>query len=162
YDAPGAPSVKVPHDAFDASLRGPGRPAKPLVPTQSEGRNFAVDGQVVTWQGWQFRFGFNAREGLVLYQLAFNDNGRWRPVAYRLSLAALVTSYGDAGDFWSWMEFDDEGNFGLGYVSTAVTPGREVPANAVTLSPLLPDSFRSSFSEVFNNRVYVYERDAGP
>jgi primary-amine oxidase len=161
YDTQGVASVKVPHDAFDPSVRGTPRASKPVVPTQPQGSNLVVDGQVVTWQNWRFRFGFNAREGLVLYQLAFNDGGRWRPVAYRASLAGLVTSYGDPSELWSWMEFDDEGNFGLGYLSSAVTPGREVPATAATLTAVLPNSNRPAFSDHVEDRIFVYERDAG-
>jgi primary-amine oxidase len=161
YDTQGAASVKVPHDPFDPAVRGAAIAAKPLVATQPDGRNFVVDGNVVTWQNWQLRFGFNIREGLVLYQIGFNDNGRRRPIAYRASLSSLVTLYGDPGDLWSWMEYDDEGNFGLGYLSTDVRPGREVPATAVTLSAVLPDSRRPAFSDRLDDRIYLYERDAG-
>src|SRR5439155_446063 len=62
---------------------------------------------------------------------------------------------------WPWMEFLDEGNFGLGQRSVPVAAGREVPANAVTLSPLLADSDARDFGRVLHDRIYVYERDAG-
>src|SRR5205807_1387551 len=52
-------------------------------------------------------------------------------------------------------------NFGLGHFSVPVAPGREVPANAVTLSPLLPDADARSFGRVLHDRIYVYERDGG-
>ena len=59
------------------------------------------------------------------------------------------------------VEFLDEGNFGLGQLSVPAVPGREVPANAVTLSPLLPDAQSESFGRVLHDRIYLYERDAG-
>jgi primary-amine oxidase len=161
YDNDGVANIKVPHDIFDPAVRGPDVEAKPIVATQPEGRNFSITGNVVTWQNWQFRFAFNAREGLVLHQVAFNDGGRSRPVLYRASLAGLVTLYGDPGDLWSWMEYDDEANFGLGHLATAVRAGREVPATAVTLGAVLPDAQRPGFSSEVADRIYVYERDGG-
>jgi primary-amine oxidase len=161
YDRAGVANIKVPHDVFDPAVRGAETSAKPVVATQPEGRNFTVDGNVVTWQGWQLRYGFNAREGLVLYQIGFDDHGRRRPVVYRASLSALLTLYGDPSELWSWMEYDDEGNFGLGYLASAVRPGHEVPATALTLPVVLPDARQPGSSEQLADRIYVYERDAG-
>ena len=43
--------------------------------TQPEGPSFTVDGDVVTWEDWTFRVGFDPREGLVLHQIAFDGDG---------------------------------------------------------------------------------------
>jgi primary-amine oxidase len=59
------------------------------------------------------------------------------------------------------MEFFDESNFGLGYMAASPVPGRELPGNAVMLAALLPGPDPSSFSQVYRNSIYVYERDAG-
>lgn len=37
---------------------------------------------------------FNGREGLVLYNLNYNDNGTVRPLFYRMSLAEMFIPYG--------------------------------------------------------------------
>ena len=161
YDVPGVPNRKVPHDIFDAQVRGTAAPAKPLRPVQPQGANFVVDGNAIRWGNWRLRFGFNVREGLVLHQVRFDDDGRQRSILYRASVSEVVSRYGDATRAWPWMEFLDEGNFGLGRFSVPVAPGREVPANAVTLSPLLPDADAGSFGRVAHDRIYVYERDAG-
>ena len=42
------------------------------------------------WQKWQIRVGFTGREGLVLHDVAYDDDGRLRPVLYRASLAEMV------------------------------------------------------------------------
>jgi primary-amine oxidase len=115
----------------------------------------------VTWQSWRLRFGFNLREGLVLYQVGFNDAGRLRPILYRASVSEVLTAYGDPDRFWSWMQIFDEGSFGLGYESTPVTPGREVPANAMTLGAVVPDPTQQRFSDLLADRIYFYERDGG-
>jgi len=161
HDNAGAPNVKVPHDIFDPAVRSPQVPAKPVNPSPRTAKNFTVERNSVAWRNWQFRFGFNLREGLVLHQIAFNDGGRKRPIVYRAAVADVLTAYGDASDFWSWMELFDEGVFGLGYMSMDVRPGREVPADAATVSPVMPDPGKSRFSSVFKDRIYVYERDAG-
>ena len=96
-DSPGAASVPVPHDVLDPKLRDAVAAARAVVPTQPDGRNFAVEGNVVTWRNWRLRFGFNLREGLVLYQVGFNDRGRLRPILYRASVSEVLTAYGDPG-----------------------------------------------------------------
>ena len=43
----------------------------------------------------------------------------------------------------------------------AVQPGQQVPANAVTLGAMMPDPTLPRFSDLFADRIYVYERDGG-
>jgi primary-amine oxidase len=48
---------------------------KPLNVIQSEGASFTVTkagetGEVIEWQKWSFRVGFNYREGMVLYDVS--------------------------------------------------------------------------------------------
>lgn len=50
---------------------------KPLHVVQPEGASFTVTqagetGEVVEWQKWSFRVGFNQREGMVLYDVSKN------------------------------------------------------------------------------------------
>jgi primary-amine oxidase len=54
-----------------------------------------VEGNQVTWQKWQFRVGFNYREGLVLHQLGYKEGGGVRPVLFRGSLVEMAVPYGD-------------------------------------------------------------------
>lgn len=56
----------VPHVV---SERGERPDLKPLSISQPEGPSFKVDGTHVTWQKWNFRVGFNFREGLVLHNV---------------------------------------------------------------------------------------------
>ena len=129
-DEAGVPRSAVPHDIFDRKVRGPAA-AAPREPRRRDARkSFSVERNVIRWRNWQLRYGFNLREGLVLYQVGFEDQGRRRSILYRASVSEIVTAYGDATDFWSWLELYDEGVFGLGASAVAVEPGREVPANA--------------------------------
>ncbi|MBV9207836.1 MAG: tyramine oxidase, partial [Actinobacteria bacterium] len=63
----------------------PLREVTPLRISQPEGTGFTLEGRLLSWQNWRLRIGFNHREGLVLHQVGFQDNGRLRPVAHRLS-----------------------------------------------------------------------------
>src|SRR5918998_906104 len=50
----------------DPELTGPLRTTqKPIEITQHEGPSFTLDGNLLTWEGWQLRVGFDAREYLV-------------------------------------------------------------------------------------------------
>ena len=44
--------------------------------TQPEGPSFTVDGNLVQWQNWSLRVGFNHREGMTLHQIRYRDGDR--------------------------------------------------------------------------------------
>ena len=73
----------------------PRQDLKPLEITQPEGASFTVEGNSVRWQKWQFRLGFNVREGMTLHAIGYEDGGRLRPIMHRASLAEMVVPYGD-------------------------------------------------------------------
>jgi hypothetical protein len=58
-----------------------------------------VDGNLVRWQKWEFRVGFNYREGLVLHGLGYRDGADegapLRPVLHRASLVEMAVPYAD-------------------------------------------------------------------
>lgn len=54
-----------------------------------------MDGNHVKWQKWSFRVGFNYREGLVLHQVGFEDQGRVRPIMHRLSIVEMSVPYAE-------------------------------------------------------------------
>jgi primary-amine oxidase len=131
------------------------------VASNNKSKDIAIDGNTVRWQNWSFRYGFNVREGLVLYQVGINDAGKTRSMLYRASspksplLTEMLTP-----SFRGW-NISRGGEFGLGYLSAEVKPGREIPSNALVLSPVMPDSTKSHFSTRLRNRIYLYQRDAG-
>ena len=58
---------------------------KPLNVVQPEGASFKVaqsgeTGQLIEWQKWSFRVGFNQREGMVLYDVRLSQLFRVKPV----------------------------------------------------------------------------------
>lgn len=59
---------------YNHSLMGitPRETLKPLQVVQPEGASFKVGGQLVEWEKWRFRIGFNYREGPTLHDLTFD------------------------------------------------------------------------------------------
>ena len=96
---------------------------KPLEITQPEGPSFQVDGYGVTWQRWHVRVGFNHREGLVLHDIGYEDQGQLRPVMRRASMSEMVVPYGDpTGGNYRRNAFDT-GEYGLGSVLDSLKLG---------------------------------------
>src|SRR5229473_1458649 len=68
-------------DYDDPAVRGPHRTTlRPIEITQPEGPSFTLEGQLLRWEGWSMRIGFDAREGLILHQISVGDGGQDRPV----------------------------------------------------------------------------------
>lgn len=79
--------IQYAHDLLDEPVR---TDLKPYIVQQPEGPSYTVDGQSVYWQKWRFRVGFNIREGLVLYNITYDN----RNVFYRLSISEMTVPYG--------------------------------------------------------------------
>lgn len=67
----------------------------PLKISQPNGPSFKISGREVTWQNFQFRVGYNPREGGYIYTVTFNDKGVIRPIVYRMSISDMYLQYGD-------------------------------------------------------------------
>jgi len=158
-----SPSIKSAHDIFSPQVRGTKRAGlKPLEITQPKGVSYTLKGNHIQWQGWDFRYSFNLREGLVLHQVGFRDKGKLRPIMYRGAVSEMLVPYVDTSENWLWREFFDEGEYGLGFSSTNVRAGKELPANAQTIAGLLPYEDLTFEADGYPDRVYIYERDGGP
>ena len=83
---------------------------KPLRVLQPEGPSFDVSGNLIEWEKWRFRVGFNWREGFVLYDVTFDG----REVLYRMSLAEMFVPYGDPRSPLQRKSAFDFGNIGAG------------------------------------------------
>ncbi len=73
------------------------------------------------------RLGFNYREGLVIHTVAYEDGGRVRPVAHRLSFAEMVVPYRDpTSDHYRRTAYDI-GEWGLGFSRDLARAGLRLP-----------------------------------
>jgi primary-amine oxidase len=127
---------------YDPQVRGTQERTdlKPLEITQPDGVSFTVDGYELRWQNWSMRLGFNYREGPVIHQVAFDDQGTKRDVAYRMSFAEMVVPYRDPGfDHYRRTAFDI-GEWGLGYMTTSLELGCDCLGEIVYLDAVVPDT----------------------
>jgi primary-amine oxidase len=85
-----------------------------IVITQPDGPSFKVDGYQVKWHDWELQIGFAQRDGLVLYDIGINDQGRLRPIMKRAALAEMVVPYGDPRGASYRRNAFDTGEYGIG------------------------------------------------
>jgi primary-amine oxidase len=132
---------------------------KPISITQPEGPSFTVDGWSVSWQKWHLRVGFNPREGLVLHQVGYVDQGRLRPVVYRASLSEMVVPYGDAAPtHWNKNVFD-MGEVGMGLMANSLTLGCDCLGEIYYFDGTVNDSAGEPVT--IQNAICMHEEDAG-
>jgi primary-amine oxidase len=140
----------------DAAFVGPNRTSqRPIEITQPEGPSFQVDGDVVTWEKWTFRLGFDPREGLVLHQLAMHD----RPIVYRASVAEMVVPYGDPGPVRFWQNYFDTGEYLLGQQVNSLELGCDCVGHIHYFDAVLADS--AGEPRTVPNAVCMHEEDFG-
>jgi len=96
---------------------------KPLEITQPEGPSFTVQGNLVTWQKWSMRVGFSPREGLVLHQVSYDDDGDVRPLFNRISVAEMTVPYADVAFLQYRKNAFDIGEYGIGVLSNSLERG---------------------------------------
>lgn len=134
-------------------------PCTPLVTTQPEGPSFSIEGHEVKWQKWRFRYELDSREGLVLHCIGYEDEGRVRSVLHRLGVSEVSVPYGAPGYDWVWRSPIDEGEYGLGRLTTTLRPGHEVPGHAKTIDE--PYANSAGTVKLKPGAVAIWEQDGG-
>ncbi|MFY9915569.1 MAG: primary-amine oxidase [Nocardioidaceae bacterium] len=129
----------------------------PLHITQPEGVSFTLDGTELRWQNWTMRLGFNYREGPVIYQVAYDDHGTRRDIAYRMSLAEMVVPYRDPSfDHYRRTAFDI-GEWGLGFMTTSLELGCDCLGEIRYVDAILHDTKGEPFT--IKNAICLHEED---
>jgi primary-amine oxidase len=132
---------------------------KPLVITQPEGPSYTLDGNLISWQKWQFVIGFNAREGLTIHDLRYNDQGRARPILYRVSLTEMVVPYGDPQPQQVRKNAFDVGEYGMGMCANSLRLGCDCLGYITYLDAHLCDSRGGALT--IPNAICIHEEDYG-
>jgi primary-amine oxidase len=132
---------------------------KPLEITQPQGASFSLDGNLLSWQKWSLRIGFNYREGLVLHTVGYEDGGRTRSVAHRLSFAEMVVPYRDPTPAHYRRTAFDIGEWGLGFMTTSLEKGCDCLGEISYLDAVLHDSTGEPYT--IPNAVCIHEEDDG-
>jgi primary-amine oxidase len=132
---------------------------KPLEIAQPEGPSFHVDGYQVKWQNWSFVIGFNAREGLTLHHIRYNDGGNDRSILYRASLTEMVVPYGDPSPSEFRKNAFDVGEYGMGMCANSLELGCDCLGLIKYFDANMVDS-RGHLLTV-KNAVCMHEEDYG-
>jgi primary-amine oxidase len=130
---------------------------KPLEITQPQGPSFTVDGNLLQWQNWSLRVGFNHREGMTLHTVRYRDGDRQRPIAHRLSFAEMMVPYRDSSvDHYRRTAFDI-GEWGLGFMTTSLQLGCDCLGEIRYLDATLHNSKGEPYA--IGNAVCIHEED---
>lgn len=132
---------------------------KPLEITQPEGPSFQVQGHEITWQKWRMRIGFTPREGLVLYNVGYEDKGRVRPIMYRASLVEMTVPYGDPRPHHYRKNAFDVGEYGIGTLANSLKLGCDCLGEIRYFDAFLTDS-RGNVAKI-ENAICMHEEDFG-
>jgi primary-amine oxidase len=132
---------------------------RPLHVAQPGGVSFTLDGHRLEWQRWSMRIGFNHREGLVVHTVGYEDGGRVRPVAHRLSFAEMVVPYRDPTGEHERRTAFDIGEWGLGFMTTSLELGCDCLGEIAYLDATLHDSRGEPYT--IPNAICIHEEDAG-
>ena len=145
---------------YDSSILTDFRtPLKPLDVVQSEGPSFTLEGNLLTWDNWDVRIGFNGREGLVLYRLGYTIGDDRRPVGYRLSMAEMVVPYGTPEGVHYRKNVFDSGEYGFGKLVNSLALGCDCLGHIQYMDVVLPDIMGNP--RVIPSGICIHEEDAG-
>ena len=134
-------------------------PSAPLDVVQPAGPGYRVAGNHVTWENWDFRVGFNGREGLLLHMVGYTQNGRRRPVLYRASIAEMVVPYGTPERSHYRKNVFDSGEIGFGRMANSLTLGCDCLGTIHYFDAVVPTLFGAP--RTIENAVCLHEEDAG-
>lgn len=133
---------------------------KPLHVVQPEGASFTVEnfselGRLIKWQKWDFKVGFNQREGMVLYDVHCDN----RPLFYRLSLSDMCIPYADPRHPFHRKAAFDLGDVGAGIMANNLQLGCDCLGSIYYIDGVLSDSYGKPVK--MPNVICVHEQDAG-
>lgn len=133
---------------------------KPLRVSQPEGASFTVEpfsevGKLIRWQKWDFKVGFNAREGMVLYDVHYDN----KPLFYRVSLSDMAIPYADPRSPYHRKQAFDLGDVGAGIMANNLALGCDCLGSIYYIDGLLSDS--AGQPTPMPNVVCVHEQDSG-
>ncbi|EKG15920.1 Copper amine oxidase [Macrophomina phaseolina MS6] len=132
---------------------------KPINITQPDGVSFSMDGRFISWQNWKFHIGFNYKEGLVLSNVTFNDQGNERPIFWRISLAEMVVPYGNPEHPHQRKHAFDLGEYGGGYMTNSLSLGCDCKGAIHYLDFAYVN--RAGQAQTIKNAICIHEEDAG-
>jgi primary-amine oxidase len=148
----------VPHSrAPDESADGAKDQAKTGGDAVPPAPDIAVEGNMVSWKNWWFHVRTDQRTGPVLSLVQYKDEGHPRMVLYRGSLAEMFVPYMDPTAGWSFRNYMDVGEFGIGTMSLPLVAGTDCPIASRLVDAIVADEYGKA--HVRNGVICLFERD---
>ncbi|MFA9425125.1 primary-amine oxidase [Natronorubrum sp. A-ect3] len=132
---------------------------KPYNVDQPEGPSWEIDGRKIEWQNWHIRVGWNQREGLVLYNIGYEDDGDVRPIIHRASAAEMNVPYGEKDPNHNWKNAIDIGEYNIGRLANSLTEGCDCLGHMHYFDAVMNDA--DGEVRVLPNVICVHEEDYG-
>jgi len=123
--------------------------------TQPDGPGFKVDGNLISWEGWEVRVSVNPDEGPVLHQLSLDG----RSILHRAALSDMVVPYGTADPMHSWKAVHDGTEYGFGSLVNSLTLGCDCLGEIHYIDANMLN-FDGSVNTI-ENAICVHEEDFG-
>ena len=132
---------------------------KPYNVDQPEGPSWEIDGRKIEWQNWHLRVGWTQREGLVLYNIGYEDDGEVRDIVHRASAAEMNVPYGDPDPNHNWKNAGDIGEYNIGRLANSLTEGCDCLGHMHYFDAVMNDT--DGEVNVVPNAICVHEEDYG-
>ena len=132
---------------------------KPLNITQPEGASFTVKDNILEWENWSVRVGFNGREGLTLHDISFADRGVKRSILKRASVSEMVVPYGEPQPTHEWQNYFDAGEYQFGRLANSLVLGCDCLGEIHYLDAVVADDFLNPLE--IKNAICIHEEDFG-
>ncbi len=147
-------------DYRDPEVRGPERTTlKPIEISQPDGVSFSIADDVLSWENWTVRLGFNGREGLTLHHLSYDDDGTERSIIDRASISEMVVPYGDPTPTHNWQNYFDVGEYQFGRLANSLELGCDCVGDITYLDAVVADDFGQPTT--VRNAICIHEEDYG-
>ncbi|HZC29112.1 MAG TPA: primary-amine oxidase, partial [Gaiellaceae bacterium] len=124
-----------------------------------EGPSFSIEGHEVRWQKWRLRIGFNAKEGLTLHEVGYEDRGKLRPILHRASLSEMFVPYGDPAPTHLHKNVFDMGEYGIGWLANSLTLGCDCLGEIHYFDGVVND--QDGNPRMIENAICMHEEDTG-
>ncbi|MFF2299305.1 primary-amine oxidase [Arthrobacter sp. NPDC058127] len=132
---------------------------KPIEITQPEGPSFTVVDDVIDWENWNLRVGFDMREGLILHQVGFAEGERLRPIIYRASIAEMVVNYADPNPTRFYQNYFDTGEYLFSRYTNSLQLGCDCLGEIHYLDAMVPTE--AGEPRTLKNAICIHEEDYG-
>ena len=154
-----APHVMGEYDPRLVPGLRPRQDIKPLDITQPDGPSFKLDGNQAGVAEVVDAARLQLPRGSRIHLLVYDDAGRPRQIAHRLSFAEMVVPYRDpTPDHYRRTAFDI-GEWGLGLMTTSLELGCDCLGEIAYLDAVLPTRAASRYT--IKNAICIHEEDDG-